>query len=150
MSLASLADILEILKHRRTHCHGLLELARRQKQVIDASDYSQLMALLAQKQRLLGRLDEINRRHPDLGRRWEQLRGQGSSPSRSDCEAVISETESILAEILQTEKEGTERLGRRRDDARRQLESIAHGVHVNETYRDNVAPLNHRFLDLNR
>ena len=51
---------------------------------------------------------------------------------------------------MQTEKDGAEKLSQRRDATRRQLESIAQGVHINETYRDNVAPFSHRFLDINR
>jgi hypothetical protein len=150
MSLATLDDILDILKHRRSHCRDLLDLSRRQNRVIDASDYSSLLVVLGQKQRVLGRLDEIKRRYPELGRQWSALRETGLPSVRRDCEAVISETEAILAELVQTEKDGAEQLCQRRDATRQQLESIAQGVHVNETYRDNVAPLSHRFLDVNR
>jgi hypothetical protein len=150
MSLSNLDDILDVLKHRRTHCQDLLNLSQRQNQVIDASDYSSLLGVLGQKQRILGRLDEINRRYPELGRQWAALRETGIAGVRRECEGVISETEAILAELVQTEKDGAEQLGQRRDATRRQLESIAQGVHVNETYRDNIAPFSHRFLDINR
>lgn len=150
MSLSNLDDILDVLKHRRTHCQDLLNLSQRQNRVIDASDYSSLLGVLGQKQRILGRLDEINRRYPELGRQWAALRETGIASVRRECEGVISESEAILAELVQTEKEGAEQLGQRRDATRRQLESIAQGVHVNETYRDNIAPFSHRFLDINR
>jgi hypothetical protein len=78
------------------------------------------------------------------------LRETGQPDVRRDCEAIISETEAILAELVQTEKDGAEELSQRRDATRKQLESIAQGVHINETYRDNIAPFSHRFLDLNR
>ena len=83
-------------------------------------------------------------------RQWAALRETGLPTLRRDCEQIISETEAILAELVQTEKDGAEQLCQRRDATRRQLESIAQGVHVNETYRDNIAPLSHRFLDTNR
>jgi FlgN protein len=150
MSLSTLDEILDVLKHRRKHCRDLLDLSRRQNRVIDASDYSSLLGVLGQKQRVLGRLDEINRRHPELSRQWAALREAGQPGVRRECEEIISETEAILAELVQTEKDGAEQLSQRRDATRRQLESIAQGVHVNETYRDNVAPYSHRFLDLNR
>jgi hypothetical protein len=124
-------------------------MSRRQNRVIDASDYSSLLVVLGQKQRVLGRLDEIKRRYPELGRQWATLRETGLPSLRRDCEQIISETEAILAELVQTEKDGAEQLCQRRDATRRQLESIAQGVHVNETYRDNIAPLSHRFLDIN-
>lgn len=150
MSLDTLEDILDILKHRQAHCRELLELSRRQNHVIDASDYSSLLGILGQKQRILGRLDELKRRYPGLGQQWTALRETGVPRIRQECEGIISETEAILAELVQTEKEGADQLCERRETTRRQLEAIAQGFHVNETYLDNVAPFSHRFLDTNR
>src|ERR1700685_687793 len=150
MSLATLHDILDVLRRRRAHCNDLLELSRQQNRIINASDYSSLLGVLGQKHRILGRLDEIKRRYRELGRQWTALRESGPPSVRQDCQAVISETESILSELLQTEKDGAEQLQDRRDETRRQLESIAEGVHVNDVYRDNVAPFSHRFIDVNR
>lgn len=150
MTVSSLEDILEILNRRRKHCRDLLNLSRQQNGVIHNSDYSQLMTILAQKQRVLGRLDEIKRRHPDLGRQWTALRESAPLTLRRDCESVIAETETILAELLQTEKNGADQLVERRDATRRQLESISQGVHVNEVYRDSVGCASHRFLDIDR
>jgi hypothetical protein len=150
MSLMTLNDILEILKRRRTHCRELLDLSRRQNRIIEASDYTSLLNILGQKQRILGRLDALKRRHPDLRSQWETLRDAGPPAVRRECEEVIAAIEAILAELTQTEKDGAEELIQRREATRRQLESIAQGVHVNETYRDNIAPLSHRFLDTNR
>jgi hypothetical protein len=150
MSLTTLNDILEVLKQRRAHCRELLDLSRRQNRVIDASDYTSLLSILGQKQRVLVRLDELKHRHPELGERWERLREAGPATVRRECGEIISEIEAILAELMQTEKDGADELSQRRETTRRQLESIAQGVHINETYRDNVAPFSHRFLDLNR
>jgi benzoyl-CoA reductase/2-hydroxyglutaryl-CoA dehydratase subunit BcrC/BadD/HgdB len=150
MTLTSLNDIFNVLKERRTHCRELLDLSRRQNRVIDANDYSTLLNILGHKQRLLGRLDELKRRHPELGQQWQILREAGPATLRRECDEVISEIEAILAELMQTEKDGADELSQRRDATRRQLESIAQGIHINETYRDNVAPYSHRFLDINR
>lgn len=150
MSLATLHDILQVLKQRRTHCRDLLVLSRRQNSMIDASDYSSLLGILGQKQRALARLDELKRQYPELSRQWKTLRETGPDGPRHECQAVISETEAILAELVETEKNGADELSQRRDATRKQLESIAIGVHVNETYLENIAPFSHRFLDLNR
>jgi hypothetical protein len=150
MTLTNLNEILKVLKERRTHCRELLDLSRRQSRIIEANDYTSLLNILGQKQRLLGRLDDLKRRHPELGRQWETLRDAGPEPIRRECDEVISEIEAILAELMQTEKDGADELSQRRDATRRQLESIAQGIHINETYRDNVAPYSHRFLDINR
>jgi hypothetical protein len=148
--LTNLNDILEVLKQRRGNCRELLDLSRRQNRMIEASDYTSLLNLLGQKQRVLMRLDQLKHRHPELGARWESLRDAGPPAARRECSEIISEIEAILAELVQTEKDGADELSQRKETTRRQLESIAEGVHINETYRDNVAPFSHRFLDTNR
>jgi hypothetical protein len=147
MSLSTLEEIRDVLQHRRKHCRDLLELSLRQHRFIDAADYSQLMSTLAQKQRILGRLDEVKRRYPELSRQWTLLRDTGLPTIRTDCEALIADTEAILAELLESEKQGTDRLTERREVTRRQLESVSQGVHVNQVYADTTPTLNHRFLN---
>ncbi len=149
MSLSTLEEIREVLQQRRKHCRDLLELSRRQHQFIDASDYTQLMSTLAQKQRILGRLDEVKRRYPELSRQWTALRDSGVPALRTDCEALIAETEAILAQLVESEKQGTDRLSERREATRRQLEAVSQGVHVNQVYADTSPTLNHRFLNTN-
>src|SRR5580698_3429718 len=131
MNLATLEDVLDVLKQRHAHCRQLLDLSRRQNRVIDASDYSSLLGILGQKQRVLARLDELKRRYPELGEQWTALRDQGRPEVRSQCEGIISEIEAMLAELVQTEKVGAEQLIRRRDTTQKQLESIAQGFQVN-------------------
>jgi chromosome segregation ATPase len=107
------------------------------------------MSTLAQKQRILGRLDEVKRRYPELSRQWTSLRDAGLPAVRNDCESLIAETESILAELLESEKQGTQQLSQRRESTRRQLEAVSQGVHVNQTYADTTPTFNHRFLNTN-
>ena len=77
--------------------------------MIDASDYSSLLGILGQKQRILGRLDEVKRRYPD----WA-TNGPPSAirdaPSPQPLRGLIAETEAILAELVQTEKDGATQL----------------------------------------
>jgi hypothetical protein len=149
MPLSTLEEIRDVLMHRRKHCRDLLELSRRQHQFIESADYTQLMATLAQKQRILGRLDEVKRRYPELSQQWGALRESGLPRLRTDCESLIAETESILAELLASEKTGTDRLAERRESTRRQLEAVSQGMHVNQVYADTSPTLNHRFLNTN-
>lgn len=150
MPLSTLEEIRDVLQHRRKHCRDLLELSRRQHQFIEAGDYTQLMSTLALKQRILGRLDEVKRRYPELSRQWTSLRESGLPGVRQDCESLIAETETILADLLASEKEGTDQLTERREATRRQLEAVSQGVHINQVYADTTPILNHRFLNTNR
>ena len=92
----------------------------------------------------------MKRRFPELSRQWTALRDSGMPAVRNDCESLIADTESILAELLESEKEGTTQLTERRDATRRQLEAVSQGVNVNQSYADTTPVLNHRFLNTNR
>jgi hypothetical protein len=147
MALLTLEEVRDVLQHRRKHFRDLLDLSHRQHKFIDAGDYTQLMSTLAQKQRILGRLDEMKRRYPELSRQWTSLRDSGLPATRNDCESLIAETETILAELLDSEKQGTHQLSERREATRRQIEAVSQGVHVNQIYADSSPTLNHRFLN---
>lgn len=150
MSTLDASNILPVLQARRQHCRNLLELSRRQRNLIDASDYSQLLSILGQKQRLLGRLDELNKEHPDLKSQWKLIRTTADAEWRDDCEHVLAETESILAELIEEESQSTEHLSRKRDATQRELQSVSQGARVHDAYRDSLAPSTHRHLDLDR
>jgi hypothetical protein len=150
MTAAELDHFHALFSDRREVCRELLRLSQQQNRMIHTSDYSQLVTILGQKQRVLGRLDEITRRHPDLERDWKVHRDAGPAALCRDCEEILAETEALLAALLETERDGAERLTQRRDATRRQLEEIAQGAHVHDVYRDNLAPVSHRHLDIGR
>ncbi len=142
------AGILDVMKKKRQHFRSLLDLSRRQRGLIDSSEFSQLLTVLGQKQRLLGRLEELNKQYPDLRSLWGAQKETGDPEWRDDCEHVLAETEVILAELLQEEQQSTDHLAKRRDDTRKELQTVSQGTAVNEAYRDSLAPSTHRHLNL--
>ena len=150
MSVACSLEFLETFRTRREHFQALLTLSRRQKQLIAESDYSELLAVLGQKQRLLGRLEELNRHQPDLRRRWQDQRESLDGVLRDDCEHLLAETEALLAALLDEEQTSTSELSARRDETQRQLQAISQGSQIHDAYRDQLAPATHRHLDTGR
>ena len=150
MPNSDISNILQIMKTRRQHCHSLLTLSKQQRELIDTDDYSQLLTVLGKKQRILGRLDELSSRHPNFGRQWQSQRDSLDSKTRKEGECVLSEIEAILSELLELEKESTTVLSHRRDETKRQLETLSQGTQTHEAYRDTLAPVTSRHLDIDR
>lgn len=150
MSASCVPDFLQVFRSRREYCRALLELSYRQMELISADDYSQLMVVLGQKQRLLGRMEEMKKGQPELWRQWHDRRDQLEPALRNECEKVLEETENVLAELVQREKEGTDSLTARRDQTREQLQTVSQGTQVNEAYRNSLAPASHRHLDVDQ
>lgn len=143
-------DYRTLFRDRRDLCRELLDLSRRQERLIEQDDYSSLLTVLSSKQRLLGRLDEIKCRHPDLLARWRAERDFLDPQFRVECEGWLAEAEASVAALIEEEQHSAEALTIRRDAARRQLEAIAQGSRVHHAYRDNLAPVTHRHLDVDR
>jgi hypothetical protein len=148
--LACVSDFLRVFKSRREYCQALLELSSRQSELIAEDDYEQLLMVLGQKQHILSRLEALNQSQPGLWRDWRKRRDTFDPALLEDCEHVLAETESILAELVQQENASTEFLTRRRDAARSQLQSVSHGADVHSAYRDSLAPATHRHLNLDQ
>lgn len=144
------AEFLQVFHERRGCFAELLRLSREQSELVESEDYDRLLSLLAGKQRVIGRLEEIGRARPELWRLWRASRDSLTGVSRRTCEEILVETETMLSELMERERVSTEALTKRRNDTQRQLHCVAAGARVNDEYRDSLAPATNRFLDLDQ
>ena len=143
-------DFITTFKDRRQCFADLLQISRCQLGLVENDDYSQLLRLLGGKQQIIGRLEAISSRLPRLWDDWRRERERLAPGSREICEQTLADTEALLAELLEHERVSTETLARRRDQTARQLAAVAGGNRVNQAYRDCLAPVTHRHLDLDQ
>ena len=141
-------DLLQAFTSRRQCFAELLELSREQFRLIDEDDYTRLLRILGSKQRIIGRLEEIGKTYPRLGQEWKTRRDRLSTATRRACDETLAATDAMLAEIMEQERISTEHLARRREETRLQLQSVAAGAHAQTAYRDSLAPVTHRLLDV--
>jgi len=144
------SDYFRTFQDRRQCFADLLELSRRQLQLVETDDYPQLLGLLGGKQQILGRLEAISIREPRLWDEWRRERDRVALATRQACEQTLADTEVLLAELLEHERISTDTLARRREQTARQLQAVAGGSRVNQAYRDCLAPATHRHLDLDQ
>lgn len=148
MSSCGQSEFLQIFKVRREYCQALLELSRQQRELIDANDYPQLLELLGQKQRLLGRLEELSKLRPRLWEEWHEQRDALDSASRTECDRVLADAEAVLSQLLDEENASTDLLSRRRDETQRQLQAISAGAQAHSAYHDHLSHSTPRHLDV--
>jgi hypothetical protein len=143
-------EFLKIFTDRQQCFAELLELSQKQLGLVEADEYTQLLGLLGGKQKIITRLDMIGKARPQLWDEWRLERDRLAPRIRQACEQALAETEALLSQLLESERVGTERLTRRRDETARALRTIASGSRVNQAYRDSLAPVTHRHLDLDQ
>jgi hypothetical protein len=143
-------DFITTFKDRRQCFADLLHISRTQLGLVETDDYPQLLRLLGGKQQIIARLEDIASRNPQLWDKWRGERQRLAPEARAICEQTLAETESLLAELLEHERIATETLARRRDQTADQLAAVAGGSRANQAYRDCLAPVTHRHLDLDQ
>jgi hypothetical protein len=128
-------DLLaELIRNKRECLVQLREMGRRQLELIDDGDMTALLDVLAAKQRLLEKLQQIERgldpfRGQDPGRRhWR------TPEDRRLCTEQLQLCERLLAEIISQEKCSESALLRRRDEAARRLQSAYLAGQAREAY----------------
>ncbi len=148
--MTPLSDFLKTFADRRQCFAELLELSKRQLGLVETDEYTRLLGLLGGKQQILGRLESIGKAQPRLWDDWRIERERLAPQTRQMCEQILTETEGLLAQLLEHERVGTESLARRRDQTAHELRTVAAGSRVNQAYRDSLAPVTHRHLDLDQ
>lgn len=134
------------LRERRDLCRALKDLAGRQREALAARDYDGLIELLGERKALLGRLASLG---PSLGE-WAASRDSLADSERAEGDRLWAEARSLLAELARAEHEAVAELTSQRDATQAELREIAAAGRVNAAYRDSLAPVTHRSLDVDR
>lgn len=128
-------DVLaELIGGKRACLVQLREMGRRQLELIDEGDMTTLLDVLTGKQRLLDKLQQIERAlDPFRGQDPERRRWR-TAEARSQCTEQLDQCERLLAEIISQEKcsEGT--LLKRRDEAASRLQNAHLAGQAREAY----------------
>lgn len=141
-------ELFDVLQRRREYCRAMLELSRRQSELIDSGNFTELLQLIAQKQRVLEYLAESGRMFGGILDYWKSVRDRLETSLRTKCQAAIDESESLLAESMTLEKQGTALLSQRRDETQGRLKEIG-DVSSSMPANGSGAP-RPRFLDVSR
>ena len=138
-----------ILFRARQQCfEDLLSLANAQLAFIEQDDYTGLLGLLGQKQRSIGRLEELARTHPNLISEWRQQRDSFPANERQACESALETSESLLETLMQLDARCTDIIAARRAQTQQALRSVNAAAETQTAYRDTLAPVTHRHLDI--
>ena len=142
-------DLLDVLQRRREYCRAMLELSRRQAGLIDDGNFTELLQLIAQKQRVLEDLADLGRSFGGIVDFWKSVRDRLAVDVRSKCQSAIDDAESLLAESMALEKQGTTVLTQRRNETQGRLKEIGESTTGLSGVGHGNAP-RPRFLDASR
>ena len=113
----------------------LRSIGARQTSLVDNGDVTSLLKLLAAKQQLIGRLQQLERELKPYYATDPEQRVWHSSEARASCAKQANECNAILEEIVRMEKVGAERMSERKDEVAQQLQQVHAAAHVRSAYQ---------------
>ena len=150
MSMLASQQFQTYFEQRRDAFRELLRLSERQRACIAEGDYSQLLAVLNDKQNILNRVSHANSQHNQIVERWHADRDSILSNERTRCDELLAESDTLVTRLMETDQRSTCELQKRRDDAHQQLQRISHGSATQKAYSHEGPTETHRFLDIDQ
>lgn len=133
----SALDTTTLLQLFARKCELLMQLRQfglRQYELIDSSDMNRLLSLLSAKQKVLGEIQNIERQLDPYRREAPDSRVWASDEQRRQCAQLAEACQRLLAEVMETEKQGESQLILRRDEAATRLHGVHQAIHARAAY----------------
>lgn len=149
MSQTETRRLLDLVAGKHACLVRLSEHGRKQQELIETGDITQLLGLLATKQRTLDELHEHERNLDPYRADDPAKRVWSSDAERLRCSSLAEQSAQLLREILAGENRCEESLRRRRDEAAVQLSAVQSAGATRGAYADSVSsPFTESTLDL--
>lgn len=138
--------LTDLLTQQRDVYRTLRDLASEQGGAIHENQPEQLLKILADRQKHITELTEINNQLEPFRSRWSELRESMPPRQRLQVSDLVDEVQRLLAEILKQDEGDCELLKKRTSETRQAAAAAAHGQRLNQAY--GVAqPGGPRYLD---
>jgi flagellar biosynthesis/type III secretory pathway chaperone len=128
------AKLTQLLADKCKLLMQLRQLGARQFESIDTADLSQLLNLLAAKQRLIGGLQSIEQQLDPYRAQSPDQRAWANQSDRQQCAALAETCERLLAEVVEIEKQSEHHLILRRDEAATRLHAAHFASQARQAY----------------
>lgn len=129
-----------LVQQKRRLLEQLVQLGKRQGELIDAGEVAALVQLLSGKQQLIAGLQEIEqgldafRNEDPEARRWP------SPAARAACQADSQACNTLLAEVISTEQRHEQLMSERRDSVGTQLRQAQSAHAASTAYKPHLRP----------
>ncbi len=148
MVVKTSSSTLLTLARQRSECLGRVhKFAESQLALIDQGDMGRLLSLLAEKNREMEQLQEIETQLKPFRNVAAEQHEWASDDDRSQCQTLLSKSDLLLKEIITLEQTSESRLKAQRSNISQQLQSLRGATDASAAYGKHSIPSQPR-LDL--
>ncbi len=147
MSHSDTEQLAKVIERRHQCLQQLRDLGRRQAELAEQGDLSQLMKLLGVKNHLIGLLRTIDQELAPFRGQDPETRRWASPADRDVCRRQAQACEQLLAEVIEQERRSESTMTARRDEAANRLQGAHVAQQARRAYQVPTGPVTGR-LDL--
>lgn len=130
-------QLIELIRKKHQVLVQLREVGRRQSDLVAGGDVAALLTLLGAKQQLIGGLQTLEQSLKPYYAEDPERRVWASPQQRAECAQQAAECNALLAEIVEIEKVGAEKMTVRRNEVAEQLQQAHAATQVRGAYEAN-------------
>jgi FlgN protein len=127
-------DVIGLLTEQRDLCRQLKHFSERQTSLITGDNPEQLLAILADRQQLLDRLDVLARRLKPYQQNWREYRATLNNVDGAMADRLIGEVNTLLSAILEKDDADARLLAARKDVTARAITGLNHTKKAEAAY----------------
>lgn len=140
-------NAIETLMQEELHCcRQLHNLALERSRAIEEDECSRLATISPEAERLVHRIQSLERKLEPLRRAWSAVGERGSEEKRNILRGLVRDIHTVMGEILALEQESFPALTRKHSSAREDLLGLAERDKLTSYVLRSHAPA--RFLDM--
>lgn len=140
-------ELIDLLGQQHLLYRQLKDLASRQRQLVDGRQPEMLLKVLAGRQRLIDRLVLLDRQLRPLRQQWDQMMEQLPTEQRDRAGELLGEIKGMLADILDSDRQDSDRLSDQRGTVQKELGGAARGRQANRAYAQTAGAGAGRYVD---
>lgn len=131
--------LVALLERQRSLYADLRELSRQQAPLIDGGHAEPLLRVLAQRQRLIDELSQVNGQLDPFRQRWDALWARLAGAERSRVGVLVREVQALLADILQQDERDRAALAATRERIGGEIQRMSRAGAAINAYRTGPA-----------
>jgi hypothetical protein len=132
--LCERGQLVELLERQRVIYERLRTLAERQRGLVLQGDPQSLLAILADRQRLVDDLSQLNARLAPFRRDWVRINARLDDEGRRRVRDAIRASDDILSSILRSDQEDMDSLTGRKHEMRAEMVRTSSGAAASRAY----------------
>lgn len=139
--------LVHLLTQQQLLYRQLLQLAQKQRSLVDGSDPEALLKLLAGRQRLIDRLMGLERELQPLRADWQKMASSLPVEQRRQAERLVNSVKEILSDILARDEQDSDSLASCQQEVAGQIAGASQGKRMNQAYAQAGAGSQSRYFD---